>query len=234
MDIFDKLEEDIKDSEKDDESEDSYISDVKGQLSDLSKKLTNYVSDKKKEKLKLKSEVEELIKSEVSKVQINQNVIERVIEKKVIEPRYIEPKIIQAPPAPPRPPAPPQIIKEVRVEVQSSDKVVAELKKKIEELEKKIEDQPKNPALPMNTWGFRTGKVIPSLSGKTGKYLRANGSKMEWASIEGGGTSSDAYSVSNFTTDRTLDGADGQYTLDELKDLVCSLITSLQGAGVIQ
>ena len=126
-----------------------------------------------------------------------------------------------------------QIIKEVKDTKQYVEmKVVEELKKQIEELKNELKKN--NSAYPMQGWGFRTGKIIPSLSGNQGKYLRVSGNKIVWDTVtaSGGGSSSDVYTTNNVTTTRTLDPTTS--TIDDLYNFVGSLIQSLQGAGIVQ
>lgn len=233
-DIFDEIEEaDIGDVFESVDAEDSSIDNLKSHLNDVLLKFDD--KERKKDREAIKKEFAETLKREIAKIKpiqnTIQNVIEKTIETRVVEPRYIEPKVIKAPPAPP------QVIKEVRVEVQKPDQKQAQeiedLKKKILELAAKLEESSKNQT-PFNGMGFRTGKIIPSLSQQGGKYLTNDGSKLRWATVsaQGGGSSPDAYTVSNLTTVRTFD-ADST-SIDELADVLGSLIVSLQGAGIIQ
>lgn len=80
--------------------------------------------------------------------------------------------------------------------------------------------------------------VVPSpiadQNGNAGKFLTTNGSTTKWATVTatGGGSSPDAYTANNVTTTRTFDAT--LTSLDEIANVLGSLITSLQGAGIIQ
>lgn len=75
---------------------------------------------------------------------------------------------------------------------------------------------------------------IADQTGNGGKILSTDGRLTKWitASSGGGGTSTDAYTTSNVTTDRSFDAT--STSLDELANVLGSLIASLQGAGIIQ
>jgi hypothetical protein len=76
--------------------------------------------------------------------------------------------------------------------------------------------------------------AIPNQSGQGGKILSTDGSNAKWITNPGGGggSSSDVYVPNNVTTVRTFDAT--LTSLDEIANVIGSLIQSLQGAGIIK
>ena len=128
-------------------------------------------------------------------------------------------------------PVPEKVIeKQIKVvekkDSSASDALVASLKEEIDELRKKLGDVPKN-------WpNMRMGKIIPNLSNQQGKFLSNTGNKLVWADAGSITGSPDVYTLSNVTTDRSFDAEDT--TLDELANVLGSLIQTLQSIGVVQ
>lgn len=80
--------------------------------------------------------------------------------------------------------------------------------------------------------------VVPSpianMEGQGGKFLSTDGRISIWKTVTsgGGGSSPDVYTPNNVTTTRTYDAT--LTSLDEIANVLGSLIQSLQGAGIIQ
>lgn len=229
-DIFDKIAPDIFDSL---EAEDSSVEKLKSQLSDVLGQFDD--KTRKKEHAKLKAEFEKTLKEEISKIKPVQHVVERVIEKQVKPvPVHLEPRIIQAPPAPP------QIIrqvKEIRVEVPKPDtrKLVEEkdlkgFKETIANLEQEIKSLKE--VLPFLHGGSGVIGIPPPEGSPDNNVLTVSGGKAVWKKSSSGGSSSDAYTPTNVVTDRSYDAS--STTLNEIANVLGSLIASLQGAGIIQ
>lgn len=229
-DIFDQLEEEEIDAFDSVESEDDAISNIKAQLNDALKKFD--ATRRTLENNKFKEELKSFIEKEVAKIKPIQNVIEKTIEKKQVVQNVHVPIAMPAPK--------PEIIKEIKViekEVLRDDgkkyveeKTIEELKSEIDEMKKRISSSELQKIWP----NMRMGKIIPSLSNQEGKVLSNTGNKLVWvtAGTGGGGTSSDVYSTSNVTTTRNLDPTTS--SIDDLYNVLASLIQSLQGAGIIQ
>ncbi len=134
-------------------------------------------------------------------------------------------------------PIPEKVIeKEIKVIEKKDDtkyadeKLVGELREEIKELRKKIDETPKNGIF--GNLGVRGGKIIPSLSHQEGKFLSNTGNKLIWAEAGSISGSSDVYTPTNVTADRSFDATDT--SLDELANVLGSLIQSLKGTGIIQ
>lgn len=124
-----------------------------------------------------------------------------------------------------------EVIKPVETKIQEVKKLdketieeIKELKETVRKLKKHIDEFEYPVFIP---------PMIPNYSAENGTFLMAQGNRLQWSSAgSSGGTSPDVYTVSNVTTDRDLD-ADST-SIDELADVLGSLIQSLQGAGIIQ
>lgn len=223
-------------------TEDLAIQSIKEQLDTVLKKFDE--QKRKKENLKITQEIKDFIREQVSKIKPVQNVIEKTFETTVVEPKivHVQPRIIEAPPAPP---PPPQIIKEVRVEVpvekKDTRKYVEESKYldllvKVSKLENQLKETQRMAESPIVMPGGSGVIGIPAPEPKPAGYVltvNSNG-KAEWKASTGGGggTSSDIYTPTNVTTDRSFDATNT--SLDEISNVLGSLIASLQGAGIIQ
>jgi hypothetical protein len=219
------------------ETGDPDVSQVKSEIEKLNRKLTAMADEKKKQKEKLASDIRDLIKSEVAKLRPVENVVERTLEKQVVKnihvPVHVEPRVVQAPP---------QIIREVRVEVPAKDTRVHVEQSAIDALNKQIADLKKELAKtkelaerPVYIPGGSGVIGIPNPTGTPENYvltIERGQAKWKVATAAGGGSSSDAYTVSNGTTDRAFDVSNT--SIDELAAVLGSLIASLQGAGIIQ
>lgn len=231
-DIFDLIAPDQEDEIDRVESEDSAVEKIKKDFSALLERFD--ARERRTQNTRLTEEVKDFLREEIAKIKP----IQRVIEKKV-ETVHVEPRVIQAPAAPP------QIIKEVRVEVQTEKKdtrdlvemsALTALQEKISELEeqlRKVKWMAESPLVIPGGPGGPGVIGIPPPEGNDGKVLTVVNRKAVWATATGGGGSSaDAYTPSNVTSDRSFDADDT--SLDELADVLGSLIVSLQGAGIIQ
>ncbi len=229
-DIFDLVEEQDKpDIFQEIESEDSAVENIKGQMADLLERFDS--KDRKNENRKLSEEMKAFIRDEVAKIKPKQNVIERTIQTKIIEPKvfHVEPKVVEAPP---------QIIKEVRVEVQTEKKdktkyveesKYLDLLVKISKLEGQIREAKKMAEQPLFIPGGPGVIGIPAPEpNPVGYVLTVNSErKAQWkAATGGGGASITGYTINNPTTLKTIDLSD--FTLDELGQILGSLITDLQ------
>lgn len=230
LDIFDVIQnDDIFDSV---EQEETTIDRLRSEMLATLEKFDS--KERKTENRRLSDEMKDFIRAEIAKIKPTQNVIERVIEKQVVKniqvPVHVEPKIVEAPP---------QIIREVRVEVQVEKKDptkyakeddVEALKERIAGLVKQLAETRRMAESPLVVGG--SGVIgIPPPEGNDGKVLTVVNRKAVW-SEPSGSASSDAYTPTNVTTDRSFDANDT--SLDEIADVLGSLIASLQGAGVIQ
>lgn len=233
-DIFDIIAEEEIDAFDSAEAEDNAIANIKKQLDDVLKKFDS--TRRTVEGNKFKDELKTFIKEELSKIKPIQNVIEKTIEKKIIEPEYIhvKPKIIEAPPAPP------QIIREVRVEVEAKDtKKYVEVSKYLDllvrfaKLEEKLKETRRMAESPIivDHGGSGVIGIPPPEPNPDGYVLKVFKGKAVWGQ-GAGSSSSDVYTTSNVTTTRNLDPTTS--TIDDLYNVVASLIQSLQGAGIIQ
>lgn len=167
----------------------------------------------KTEKIKLpltEDEIASIVRNELAKLPKPkpEKVIEKIIEKK--------------------------IIKEVKEEEKKDDKKYAE-ESQVKEATKKLEDISKQfeglKKLFMVTRGGSGVIGIPPPEGNNGKVLTVYENRAQWRTSSGG-SSPDAYTTSNVTTTRNLDPTTS--TIDDLYNVVASLIVSLQGAGIIQ
>jgi len=110
---------------------------------------------------------------------------------------------------------------------------IEELRKEIEELKKIIEDLKKVPvSRPQFVGSIGAGGRFPRMAGHTGEFLSTDGNMAYWTPQTAGGTSSEVYTTSNVTTHRDLN-ADST-SLNQLADVLASLIVDLQGAGILQ
>lgn len=192
---------------------------------------------------KLAEELKAFIREELAKVRISQDVVERIVEKQPIVQRIHIPVPVSTPPPPAAPPAPPQIIKEVRVEVPVKDtrklveqETIDELKKKISELEAKLKETrhiAENPL--MAPGGSGVIGIPPPEPNPEGYVLTINKGKAKWSAATGGSgsitPSTDVYTVTGKVTDRDFNV--GDTTVDELAAVLGSLISTLQGTGII-
>jgi hypothetical protein len=146
-----------------------------------------------------------IVKNEILRNPPVQKVIEKIIEKKVIQL------------------APPKEKEKPKDEINQ----IEELKKKIKELEEKIKE-------PRENVNIVAGMMLPNYSSANGKVLTVQAGALTWGTpaASSGGTSPDVYTPANVTTLRSYDANDT--SLDELADVLGSLIASLQGAGIIQ
>jgi len=236
QDIFDKLADEEIDAFDAVEAEDDAIANIKKQLDEALKKFD--ATRRTLENNKFKDELKNFIRTEIAKIKPIQNVIEKTVEKKIIEPRYLEPKVIEAPPPPP------QIIKEVRVEVEKKDprKYVEESKyldllvrfQKLEEQLKETRRMAESPIV-VDHGGPGVIGIPPPEPNPEGYVLTVNKGKAKWSAATGGSVSitpsTDVYTVNGKVTDRDFNV--GDTTVDELAAVLGSLISSLQGTGII-
>lgn len=118
-----------------------------------------------------------------------------------------------------------EVVKEVPV---NDTKAVDDLRKKLKKIEKAIEEAKDMARQPLFVPGGSGVIGIPPPEGNEGKVLTVVNDKAKW----GTAGSSDAYTTSNVTTTRTLDPTTS--SIDDLYNVVASLIVSLKGAGIIQ
>lgn len=118
------------------------------------------------------------------------------------------------------------------VEIHVEDPRIAKMCDEIEKLKSVIEDQNKklDEVKDAGPVFIPAAPVIPNWSGSAGKILSNNGDQLQWVSSIS--LSSEVYSASNVTTTRTIDANDT--SIDELADVLSTLIVDLQNAGVIQ
>lgn len=232
-DIFDEVADSEDVFDVIDSTEDTSVEKIKAEISSMLERYDR--KEQKQEKILLMAELKDLIRFEISKIKPTQNIIERIVEKKT--PVYLEPKVIQTPPPPP------QIIKEVRVEVQTEKKDTTkyveaskfqDLLVTIGKLETQLKETKRMAESPIVLGGSGVIGIPPPEPKPVGYVLTINDQKKaEWkvATASGGGTSTDVYTVSNVTTDRSYNAT--STSVDELANVLGSLIASLQGAGVI-
>lgn len=162
----------------------------------------------------LTDEIRNLIKSEI-RAMLKEAVTDAVKE---IKPHTVETKVIE------------------RVQektIKTPEKVIIRDRLDDKELNSKIDSMIKKEADKRFDLFIPAPPIIPNMSDKSGKVLSNDGNQLRWiAPTSGGSTSTDAYTASNVTTDRAFDADDT--SLDELADVLGSLIASLQGAGIIQ
>lgn len=214
------------------EQETSSIDRIKSELSALLDSFDQ--KDRKAANGKITDEVKSFIQAEIAKIKPVQSVIEKTIQT-VIRPKvfHVEPKIIEAPP---------QIIKEVRVEVQTEKKDTRkyveeskylDLLVKVSRLENQLKETRRMAESPIVVGGPGVIGIPPPEPNPDNYVLTVAQGKAKWKPSTGsGGSSSDVYTTSNVTTKRTLDPTTS--TIDDLYNTVASLIVSLQGAGIIQ
>lgn len=124
---------------------------------------------------------------------------------------------------------------EVEVEDDTDDETEMKMEEMCAEMEKMkamMEDHHKKMKEMVDNAGpvfIPAAPIIPNWSDKNNNILWAKDGQMKWLSPP---VSSQAYTTSNVTTTRTLDANDT--SLDELADLVSSLIVDLQTAGVLK
>ena len=168
-------------------------------------------------KSKLVEELTLFLKKEITKIKPNTRVIERVIQSPKMEVIKPEPqKVIEK-----------TIVREKQIDVSKFVDIskLEELKKLIDGLKEQIRKEPDVKVV---------GDMLPNYSGSSGKVLSNDGNQLKWVTAASGSASgsSEVYSVSNVTTRRTLDADDT--SLDELSDLVCTLIQDFQAVGLVQ
>lgn len=220
-DIFDVIQPDKEDTFDRIEEEDNAIDRIKKEMETLLERIDS--KERRSEKAKLSQEVKEFVKAEIAKIKPVQNVIHTKVEKslpvQIPQPQIIEKTIKQ------------EIIRPVETKIKEihvvDDTRVKELQKEIEKLKGELNDLRDRPNIVVGG-----GTLLPNYSNQEGKTLKVVGGKLDWATAASGGTSSDQYTVSNVTTDRTLNGS--SFTINELANVLGSLIQSLQGAGIIQ
>lgn len=126
-----------------------------------------------------------------------------------------------------------QIIKEEKKDdtKYAKEESISDLKKQIKELNDQLEKFKE--IIPLLASRGGSGVVgLPDQTGKSGKVLSTNGSAPIWVTAASGGGSPESYTVSNVTTQRTLNANDT--SLDELADVLGSLITDMKAAGMLQ
>jgi predicted RND superfamily exporter protein len=164
--------------------------------------------------LRLTDEIRNMIRSEISAI-LREEVAKAVsgIKPRTIETKTIE-RVIEKPI---------ETIREVLDEIKLKKTIETEIKKAKEDIEK---DGKLNVFIPAPVG-------IPNMSGQSEKVLSNDGNQTKWIVQSGGASgSSESYTTSNVTTRRTLDANDT--SLDELADIVASLIVDFQAAGLLQ
>lgn len=179
---------------------------------DLPRMLKNYVPPPQIQ-VKLSEEIRNMIRAEIGTL-LKEEVRKTVSE---IKPHTVETKTVERVV---EKPVEKTIIKEVVDEIR--------LKKTIEESIKKAkEDLEKDGKLDL----FIPAPIpLPNMEGQSGKVLSNDGRNARWIASAAG--SSESYTTSNGTTQRTLDADDT--SLDELADVVASLIEDFKTAGLLQ
>lgn len=228
-DIFDDFADEEADQFDEMEQEDTSIDNIKAELV---KTLEQFdAKERKKEKRELSEELKAFIQAEVSKIKPKQNVIEKTIEKTVIKPEviHLEPRVVEAPP---------QIIKEVRVEVQTEKKdktryveesKYLDLLTRFSKLEKKLEETRRMAESPIIMGGPGGSGVIgipPPEAAVVAQVLTVNSNKKaEWKTATGTGAGLSGYTVNNPSELKTFDVTDT--SLDEVARILGSIITDL-------
>lgn len=119
-----------------------------------------------------------------------------------------------------------EVIREIKT-IEIKEKSFDELRKEIEILKRELEAFKQ--ILPLGGSGVIG---LPNLEGNNGKTLQVINNQPKWQSVASAGTSFDVYTPTNVTTDRSFDAT--LTSLDEIANVLGSLIISLQGAGIIQ
>lgn len=182
--------------------DDGSSDDLKKKLVDIQKEIIDREKKKKESNDKLISSLKNFIKSEISKIEIKQNVVERVVEKQPIIKNIHVPFPVSVPATPP-----PQIIKETRVEVPvqkvievskkeiyADQKLVDELKKEIETLKKDLEETRRMAESPIVTpSGSGVIGIPPPEPNPDGHVLTVSKGKAIWQASSGGSGSDPIY-----------------------------------------
>lgn len=162
----------------------------------------------------LSEEIRALIKSEIGAI-LKEAVSEAV---KGIKPRTVETKVIE---------------RIVEKSIPTPEKIIIKEKLDDGKLQKQIDEKIRKAS--DEHFFVPAPPIIPNWSDKAdGVVLSKAGSQLTWVPQTGGGggTSPDVYTPTNVTTRTSFDANDT--SLDELADVVGSLIESLQEAGTIQ
>lgn len=179
---------------------------IKEAEKELPSLVRSYVKEQTKKITTLNhKEISDLVDAAISRISLNRPV-PKVIEKTIIK----------------------QVEKKESVKYAEASEIEV-LKEKIEELKKLIKKQEDRDIAVQYI-----GTMIPNFNGKNGKVLSPVNGQLNWVDQSGGGitASSDAYTPTNVATDRSFDAA--ETSLDELANVLGSLIASLQGTGIIQ
>lgn len=233
LDIFDEVADSEDLFDVTDTTEEDSIKKIKSEISSVLDRFDN--TERKAEKALLTSELKALIKEEIAKIKPVQNIIERQVEQIIKHeqvPVHLEPKIIQAPPPPP------QIIKEVRVEVQTEKKDTTkyvELSKyqdlliKFGKLEAQLKETRRMAESPIVVGGSGVIGIPPPEPNPDGYVLTVSKGKAAWkvSTGGGGGLTPGTFSISNNTPEYTFDPTAS--TVDSLYQIVATLIRTLQG-----
>jgi ribosome-associated translation inhibitor RaiA len=179
-------------------------------------KLKEYVAPPKVS-VSLSDEIRDMIKSEIGRL-IKDAVMDAV---KDIKPRTVETKTVE---------------RVVEKSIPTPQKVIIKDKLDDQDLHKAIEKKIKKALDDHGPMFVPAPPVIPNWADKAdGVVLSKKASQLVWVTPTaggGGGTSSDVYTPSNVTTTQSFDA--NNTSLDEIADVIGSLIVSLQGAGIIQ
>lgn len=217
-DIFDQVEEEMK--------EEAMLSNLERGLSSLLGKYAD--KERKTQDQKITDDVTNLVKAEIQKIKPTQKVIERTVHVPVPQPPQKIKEIVRE-----------IVVREVAKEEKKDDrkyveeKTVESLKKEVQLLKAKLDEV--NNALMFSSMGGSGVIGIPPPEGNPDNYvLTISKGKAQWKVATGGsgGSSSDVYTPSNVSTDRSYDATNT--SLDEIANVLGSLIASLQGAGIIQ
>jgi hypothetical protein len=163
---------------------------------------------------KLTEELVSLVKREMQKIKPSERIIERIIQKEVSAPIVVPPKIVEK-----------VIEKKQDLSNFVEKSIIEELRKEIADLKKQLTER--QPDIRV------VGEMLPNHTGITGN-LYSDGHSLKWtpASSSSAGGSPEVYSANNVTTRRSFDADDT--SLDELADLVGSLIIDMQAVGLLQ
>lgn len=171
-------------------------------------RLKSYVAPPRVE-VKITDEIKAIIRAQIlSEIAVLSKGLKPKIETKIIE------KTIKMPEK--------TIIKEL---VDNSAQIIKEADKKI----KKALDEYEKSGRGM--YPVVVPGPIADQTGNGGKVLSTDGRQTKWIASTGS-TSPDVYTPSNVTTTRTFDAT--LTSLDELANVLGSLIASLKGAGIVQ